>query len=277
MKTNVFCPSLSAITLPLHKKLKALTDTIPFKQASFKQAMILAAGLGMRMRPLTDTCPKPLLKVGGVTLLDHSVKLLHDGGVRYIGLNSHHLADQLAAWVEQARQRYPDITFHLLHEPALLNSGGGLRNALSLFDDEPLLVLNPDNLWWDFPQNPCQLLAQHWRDSMATLLMMADKATAETLREPASFQLHDGGRLSYHPAGTPPPPDPHYYASIHVVQPRVLKTLPIWPFNLHTDFWEKRVAHGDLYGVPYRGRWLQLSTPEDLMLAEQVFANQAKA
>jgi MurNAc alpha-1-phosphate uridylyltransferase len=246
--------------------------------APFQQAMILTAGLGTRMRPLTETCPKPLLPLHGLPLLDYSVQLLQQAGIRHIGLNSHHLPDQLKAWLEGARARYPDVRFDLSYEPQLLDSGGGLRNALEQFDfdwNTPLFVLNADNLWHDFDQHPCHTLTQAWRDTMSVLLLTADRQTAQHLQEAASFSRNDAGQLTYHPASTPQPADPWYYASMHLVDPMALRDYPIAPFGLFRDFWPPEAAKGKLYGAPYQGRWSHISTPADLSRTEQFLARQA--
>ncbi len=247
-------------------------------QPPIQQAMILTAGLGTRMRPLTNTCPKPLLPLNGLPLLDYSVQLLQQAGIRHIGLNSHHLAEQIEAWLEGARARYPDIRFDLSYEPQLLDSGGGLRQALDSlgFDwDSPLFVLNADNLWHDFYQHPCHTLAQAWRDSMSVLLLTADRQTAQHLQESASFSRNDDGQLTYHPADTPQPADPWYYASMHLVNPMALRDYPIAPFGLFRDFWLPEAAKGGLFGAPYLGGWSHISTPTDLSRTEQLLARQA--
>ncbi|MBM3602654.1 MAG: nucleotidyltransferase family protein [Alphaproteobacteria bacterium] len=242
------------------------------------KAMILTAGLGTRMRPLTNTCPKPLLPLNGQPLLDYSVQLLQQVGIRHIGLNSHHLAEQIEAWLQGARGRYPDIRFDLSYEPQLLDSGGGLRNAMEQFDfgwDSPLFVLNADNLWHDFVQHPCHTLAQAWRDSMSVLLLTADRHTAQQLQEPAGFSHNDAGQLTYHPANTPQPTDPWYYASMHLVNPMALRDHPIAPFGLLKDFWLPEATKGRLYGAPYQGTWSTMSTPTDLSRTEHLLAARA--
>src|SRR3954454_16279817 len=159
-----------------------------------KTAMIMAAGLGKRMRPLTATRPKPLIEVGGKALLDHVLERLRVAGVRKIVVNVHYLPDALEAHLAS---RAHELQVVISDERNLLmETGGGLVKAAPLIDCDPFLALNSDNLWIDGPADTIRLLASQWDDSkMDALLLLVPQARARNHKGIGDFHMDRSGRL----------------------------------------------------------------------------------
>lgn len=226
-----------------------------------RRAMILAAGLGTRMRPLTETCPKPLLKVQGKTLLAHCLDQLRMAGVQEIVINTHYLADQIVEFI----QHYPQagLAIHLIHEPILLETGGGVRHALPYFHDDPFYVVNADNLWQPVPEDPLLELAENWQDdSMDALLALVPLPQAHYYDGKGDFILHQDGRLSrYHPAN--PSDEVWVFSGLQILHPRLFHGVDPGVFSLN-KLYDKALASLRLKGCRFPGRWWHVGTPEAL-------------
>lgn len=225
-------------------------------------AIVLAAGLGTRMRPITDTLPKPLVPVGGKALIDYGLDALAEAGVQRAIVNVHHLADQLEAHL--AMRKRPAITISDERE-RLLNSGGGFTKAARMTDDDPLLVLNADTFWIDAPgTNALRVLAAHWDPAtmdMLCLMVPLDRAVGHTGR--GDFALAHGthGRLHWSKDGA-------VYAGAAIVSPRIIKgdEPEAHSFKLHFD---RLIEAGRLHGVMLEGLWLTVGTPDAIEEAER--------
>ena len=157
-------------------------------------AMIMAAGLGKRMRPLTATRPKPLIEVRGKALLDHVLEKLRDAGVRKVVVNVHYLADALEAHLESRPHGLEVVISD--ERDLLMETGGGLVKAAPLIDSDPFLALNSDNLWLDGPADTLKLLASHWDGSrMDALLLLVPQARALNHKGMGDFHMDREGRL----------------------------------------------------------------------------------
>src|SRR5690349_24442282 len=157
-------------------------------------AMIMAAGLGKRMRPLTATRPKPLIEVHGKALLDHVLEKLRAAGVRRVVVNVHYLADALEAHLA-SREHGLEVAISD-ERGRLMETGGGLIKALPLIDADPFLALNSDNLWIDGPADTIRLLASQWDDSrMDALLLLVPQARALNHRGMGDFHMDRAGRI----------------------------------------------------------------------------------
>lgn len=225
--------------------------------ARIDTAMVMAAGLGTRMRPLTDTRPKPLVEVAGRALIDHVLDRLRAAGVRRVVVNVHYLADQLQAHLRQVRE---GLEIAISDErDRLLETGGGLVHARPLLGEAPFLVVNADNLWLDGTQDTLRRLAGQWRDeAMDALLLLVPHARAHNHRGPGDFSVEPTARLVRRPAGDVAP---FIYSGIQIASPRLLDRWQPVPFSTNL-MWDRAIAAGRAYGAVHDGEWFDVGTPE---------------
>jgi MurNAc alpha-1-phosphate uridylyltransferase len=229
-------------------------------------AMVMAAGLGKRMRPLTATRPKPLVEVAGKTLLDHTLDKLKAAGVRKAVVNVHYLADALEAHL---KNRVQGIEIAVSDERSLLlETGGGLAHALSLIDADPFLVVNSDNLWVDGPVDTIRLLASAWDDGrMDALLLLVPHARANCHKGQGDFHMDAAGRLRRRRAGSVAP---FVFTGIQMVSKRLLAgDIPDGPFSTNL-LWDRAIEAGRLYGVVHEGLWFDIGAPLNIRKAEEI-------
>jgi MurNAc alpha-1-phosphate uridylyltransferase len=228
-------------------------------------AMILAAGLGKRMRPLTASQPKPMVRVAGKPLIDHALDRLVEAGVAKAVVNVHYLADALEAHV-LARQT-PKVT--VSDERALLlETGGGMVKALPQLPD-PFFALNADNIWLDGPKNAFHDLSRRWDpEAMDALLLVVPHARAMNFNGPGDFHMDPMGRLSRRRPGRIAP---FIYTGIQLVSHRLLRDAPEGPFGTMM-LWERAIAEGRLYGLSFTGLWFEVGTPQMIRPTEEALA-----
>jgi len=226
-------------------------------------AMVLAAGLGKRMRPLTATRPKPLVQVGGRTLIDHALDKLEDAGVARAVVNVHYLPDALIAALE--RRNDPQVT--ISDERAeLLETGGGMVKALPLIGSDPFFSLNSDNIWLDGPQNVFAQLSENWdAERMDALLLLVPHARALNYRGKGDFHLDPIGRVSRRRTGRIAP---FIFSGIQLVSHLLLRDAPAGPFSTNV-LWNRAIEEGRLYGVTHFGLWFEVGTPEMIAPTEE--------
>lgn len=230
-----------------------------------RTAMMLAAGLGTRMRPLTLTRPKPLIEVAGRTLLDRGMDALEQAGVERVVVNKHYLPDQIEAWA-QARQR-PHITVQDESE-LILDTGGGVARALPQLGDDPFFVLNSDSFWVDGPVPALERMRKAWDDGqMDCLLLLAARSRSVGFDGPGDFDMDADSRLSRRSGATAE----HVYAGAYLVHPRVFDNAPAGVFSMNV-LWNKAIAGGRLFGIEHDGWWLHVGTPDAIALAEHKLA-----
>ena len=218
-------------------------------------AMVMAAGLGKRMRPLTATQPKPLVRVGGKALIDHSLDGLANAGVAKAVVNVHYLADALEAHLK-ARKRGPAITISDEREH-LLETGGGMVKAAGLLPD-PFFCLNSDNIWLDGPRNVFRELSDRWdADKMDALLLVVPHARAVNYVGKGDFHLDPLGRISRRRTGRIAP---FIYTGIQIVSHRLLREAPEGAFSTNV-LWERAIAEDRLYGLSHTGVWCEVGEP----------------
>jgi MurNAc alpha-1-phosphate uridylyltransferase len=233
-------------------------------------AMLMAAGLGKRMRPLTATRPKPLVRVAGQALIDHALDRIEDAGIRRTVVNVHYLADAVEAHL-QARARQTGADYPVSDERAkLLETGGGLVKALPLLGDAPFLCANSDNLWINGPGDSIRLLASRWNDDeMDALLLVIPHARATGHRGLGDFHMDVQGRLSRRKAGRVAP---FVYTGVQIISPRLIKDPPADVFSTNI-FWDRAIAQGRAYGLAHSGLWFDVGTPEAIPLVEAGIAD----
>ena len=234
-----------------------------------RTAMVMAAGIGKRMRPLTATRPKPLVEVAGKALIDHVLDRLRAAGVERVIVNVHYLADALEAHLA----RHADGLEVVISDErgALLETGGGLVKARDLFADEPLLVVNSDNLWLDGPVDAVRLLASRWDDAvMDALLLVVPLARAHNHGGSGDFYLAPDGRITAR--RKPGRVAPFTYTGVQIVHPRLIADWPEGAFSTNL-FWDRAVAAGRAYGQVHQGLWFDVGTPGAIAKTEALLAD----
>ena len=234
-----------------------------------KRAMVLAAGLGKRMRPITVTTPKPLIEVGGRALIDHGLDALERAGVEDVVVNVHYLADQMQSHL--ARRRAPRVV--ISDERArLLDTGGGIAKVLPRFSDEPFYLLNSDSFWIEGARPNLDWLASGWRGGeMDVLLLVAATVRSVGYHGRGDFRMDPAGRLIRRAERDVAP---FVYAGAAILHPRLFAGCPDGAFSLNGLF-DKAAEDGRLFGVRLDGLWLHIGTPEAIGEAELTIADSA--
>ena len=231
-----------------------------------KTAMVLAAGLGTRMRPLTDTTPKPLVKVAGKALIDHVLDKLAAAGVKTAVVNVHYFADQIERHL--AKRKKPRIVISD-ERGLLLDTGGGVAKALPLLGHAPFFHVNSDTLWIDGDTPNLVRLAQAFdAKTMDVLLLLAPAKGSVGYGGSGDFSLHSDGRLVARVAGTQAP---LVYAGAAILAPALFHQAPEGAFPL-TALFERAAAKGRLHGLKLDGRWMHVGSPEAIAAAEAAIA-----
>jgi N-acetyl-alpha-D-muramate 1-phosphate uridylyltransferase len=230
-----------------------------------KTAMVLAAGLGQRMRPITNHLPKPLVEVGGHTMLDHALDRLADAGVKRAVVNVHWLADQIETHVKN--RVVPHITISD-ERGALLETGGGVKKALPLLGTEPFLHVNSDSLWVERGINNISALAAAWNPAkMDMLLLLALRETSYGYEGAGDFTMDHAGKLMRRQAASVAP---YIYAGVAMMKPEIFNETPDGAFSLNILF-DRCIAENRLYGHILDGQWLHVGTPEAIPEANNRF------
>lgn len=231
-------------------------------------AMVMAAGLGKRMRPLTATRPKPLVELAKKPMIDHVLDRLRAAGVGKIVVNVHYLADAIEAHLAA---KAGDLDVKISDErDQLLETGGGLARALPMIDADPFLVVNSDNFWVDGPADALKLLASHWDgERMDALLLLVPQARAQNHSGRGDFHMDAHGRLRRRKADKVAP---FVFTGIQIVSKRLVRDVPEGPFSTMI-LWERAIAEGRLFGVVHQGQWFDVGTPASIKATETALAN----
>ena len=218
-------------------------------------AMVMAAGMGKRMRPLTATQPKPLVRVAGKALIDHTLDRLAEAGVGKAVVNVHYLADALEAHLRERAS--PKVTISDERD-ALLETGGGMIRAQAQLPD-PFFCLNSDNIWLDGPRSAFHDLSERWdADEMDALLLVVPHSSAANFSGKGDFHLDARGRITRRRPGRIAP---FIYTGIQIVSHRLLRDAPDGKFSTNV-LWSRALEEGRLYGLPFTGKWFEVGTPQ---------------
>lgn len=236
------------------------------------KAFVLAAGMGERMRPLTDNCPKPLLYVGGRTMLDRALDALEEAGVTDVVINLHYLGDMI---VEHLKTRAtPRITFS--HEAERLETGGGVQRALAHFEGEPFYVLNADVVWTNGDAAPTLLqMAKMWdAEKMDLLLLLHPAADVPAYAGHGDYYLADGASQPVFKDKAPAPANT-IFAGPRIVHPRVFAGHAQGSYSF-LELFHAAEAAGRLYALRHDGDWYHVGTPEALEDTNRLLAAREK-
>lgn len=234
-------------------------------------AMVLAAGLGKRMRPLTATRPKPLVRVGGRTLLDRALDRVAAAGIGTAVVNAHYFADQIEAALAKrtlkAAETGETLRLRCSDERALLlETGGGVAKAMPLIDADPFYVINADNFWIDGSQDTLRLLAQRWNaETMDALLLLVPLARAHGYEGRGDFHMDGWGQLRKRADGQlgDVRMAPFVYSGVQLIAKRLFDGEPATPFTMWRA-WDKALAAGRLFGTVHQGLWFHVGTPASI-------------
>lgn len=234
---------------------------------TIKNAMVLAAGLGTRMRPITDHMPKPLVEVAGKALLDYTLDSLADAGVERAVVNIHHFPDRMIAHLSA----YHRLEIIISDErDGLLNNGGGMVKGFGLLPPGPVIVMNADQFWLPAPgsedDNLRRLMKFYDPARMDMAMLCVEPGMTTGHSEKNDFNLDDEGRLARFRPGDP---HPVIYAGAIAMDTTALADAPREPFNINLYF-DRYIATGRLFGMRLEGHWVTVGTPEAIAPAEAV-------
>jgi N-acetyl-alpha-D-muramate 1-phosphate uridylyltransferase len=231
------------------------------------RAMILAAGLGTRMRPLTNDRPKPLIEVRGKALIDHAIDRLVAAGVTLVVVNVHYRAEMLKAHLAKRR----DVEIRISEEGSeLLGTGGGILKVLPHFEGEPFFVHNSDSIWVEGVGHALDRLKDHWDpERMDYLLLMASLITAIGYEGAGDFMMDSDGRLSRVPEQRI---SPFAYPGVSILHPRIFDGAKPGEFSIN-PLWDRAIEAGRLFGIRLDGTWIHVGTPEAVREAEAFLAD----
>ncbi len=245
------------------RRTRAMALRPAIQAAPPRTAMVMAAGLGKRMRPLTATRPKPLVEVAGKALIDHVLDRLRAAGVEQVVVNVHYLPDAIEAHLAT---RASDLGVTISDERALLlETGGGLVQAAPMIAEETFLVVNSDNLWIDGPADSLRLLASHWREEeMDALLLLIPHARASNNSGVGDFHMDAVGHLRRRGAGRVAP---FVFTGIQIVSKRLLREAPSGAFSTNV-LWDRAIAEGRCFGAVHQGLWFDVGSPPAIAATE---------
>ena len=224
-------------------------------------SMVLAAGLGLRMRPLTQNVPKPLLEVGGATMLDHALDRLEDAGVTDVVVNTHWLPEKIEAHLE--RRAAPSTV--ISREDDLLETGGGITKALPHLGEAPFYAANADIVWRDGPIAALHRMAAAWNDDeMDALLLVSSTVRTTGYDGDGDFLMDPVGLLERRPERVIAP---FVFTGVQILHPRLFENAPDGAFSMNV-LYDRALEAGRLFGVVHDGDWYHVGTPPAIAQAD---------
>lgn len=235
-----------------------------------KKAMLLAAGLGQRMRPVTNTIPKPMVKVGGKCLIDWTLDSLPAGGVTEAVVNVHYLAPLLVRHL--ASRATPRVVISD-ETDRLMDTGGGVAKALPLLGGEPFFVCNCDAIILDGAVPAARRVASAWSDALDVLMLVQPRDTAHGFDGAGDFFVDETGRMTRRGTALAAP---YVYAGLFLMHPRAMAGTAVEPFSLNR-VWDKAIAADRMRAIVHDGRWFHVGTPEAIGETEALLAQARQA
>jgi MurNAc alpha-1-phosphate uridylyltransferase len=229
-------------------------------QSRIETAMLLAAGYGTRLKPLTDHTPKPLVPVAGRPMIEYALDKLRDYGIGEIVINVSYLKEQLQAHLAQ----FKNLRVTISEEAAPLETGGGLKKAAPFLGGKPVFAINSDILWSDAGETALDRLTQHWDDAKMDFLLLAQpkaRAVGYDQGEDHLF-IKPENTLGWNAASAP-----YIISGIGIFHPRVLRDAPDGKFSVKM-LWLRALAQNRLFCLPHHGRWFQTGTLADIRKTE---------
>ncbi len=237
-----------------------MSKAVPWRPEA---AMVLAAGLGKRMRPLTDSLPKPLVRLKGRALIDHVLDRIAAAGVKRAVVNVHYLAGALETHLSQRKR--PQIVISD-ERGMILDTGGGVMHALDKLGPEPFLIHNSDSVWIEGVGANLERLFAAWdSDTMDSLMLLASGATSLGYEGPGDFAMATNGKLVRRGERQMAP---FVFTGVSIAHPRMFEGAPQGAFSLNR-LWNTAIEKGRLYGIRLDGLWMHVGTPEALTEAER--------
>ena len=204
-----------------------------------KKGMILAAGFGRRMMPITEKIPKPLLKIGKVTLLENCILKLKDFGIEEVVINTHYLSNQIKYYLNEKNF---DLKINIVEEKYILDTGGGILNATSRYADDPFIVLNPDTIWNQKHIEEFKMLEKIYFDTMHTALLLVNKSMSFDKSFKGDFNINDKGLISRDKSNL------MVYTGAQIINRKIFKNFKIKSFSMN-DIWDKLIKKNSLVGM----------------------------
>ena len=226
-----------------------------------KTAMVLAAGYGTRLKPLTDRMPKPLIPVAGKPMIEYALDKLRAYGIREVIINVSHLKDQLTAYLSA----FNDLTIKISDEAEPLETGGGLKKALPLLGNEPVFTINSDIIWTDEQESALDRLTRYWDDTKMDFLLLTQskaKAIGHDKGEDHLF-IKPGNTIDWNEREAS-----YIIAGIGILHPRILLNAPEGKFTVKI-LWHEALKQNRLFCLPHHGQWFQTGTIQDIKTAEK--------
>jgi len=230
--------------------------------SNMPKAMVMAAGLGRRMLPLTETMPKPLVSFAGKALIDHALDRLEQANIEQVVVNVHHLADQVE---EHLRNRTKPSVIISDERAFLLETGGGAKKALEHLGPEAFYVLNSDSVWQEDQKQVLQQLYENWdSERMDSLLMLAETSKSIGYDGAGDFSLNADGTLVRKGEGKQVP---FVNMGVYLIHPRLFESTPEGAFSMNL-LWDRALQNNRLFGLAHDGEWMHLGTPQSLHQAQ---------
>ena len=217
-----------------------------------KKGMILAAGFGRRMMPITEKIPKPLLKIGKVTLLENCILKLKDFGIEEVVINTHYLSNQIKYYLNEKNF---DLKINIVEEKYILDTGGGILNATSRYADDPFIVLNPDTIWNQKHIEEFKMLEKIYFDTMHTALLLVNKSMSFDKSFKGDFNINDKGLISRDKSNL------MVYIGAQIINRKIFKNFKIKSFSMN-DIWDKLIKKNSLVGIESKQKFLHLNNSE---------------
>jgi N-acetyl-alpha-D-muramate 1-phosphate uridylyltransferase len=231
-------------------------------------AMVMAAGLGTRMRPLTNDRPKPLVELGGKPLIEYALEKLRIAGVGKAIINVHYLPDMLENYL---KDHVHDIEIFISDErDLLLETGGGLVKALPQIKDDPFFVTNSDAIWTDGDEDALTRLAKAWDgDAMDALLLLVPRENTHSHKGVGDFSTDSEQKLIRRGEADSAP---YIYSGVQLISHRLLRDAPEGPFSTNI-LWNRAIAEGRAFGLVHEGQWFDIGSPAAIAPTEDYLKN----